>query len=270
VVLDQMREEQATKRNSRKPLVIAAVGVVFVLAAVGVAIFAASSNGPTTRTPVASGGSHIRYVVTEYSAPAECGPWATSSADPTAMDFARDHGGISGCGLTGDTWIIATAGTSNPAAAATNEPPPIGATWSNAPEIAVYNCEDPTAAAASAAGTSASNGGASSSASGPVADASSPCMDPSQPHPYGSWRHYAAPAQGFIKLLAVPEPGVIMVDIAGNQLIFNAHTGTWESPPGQALQACMKSWGGGGGDATSSTSVQLGFLSSNPQCITAQ
>jgi len=183
------------------------------------------------------------------AAPFTCGAWGSSqsSTDPTVTQFLSSYGGIAKCGLTGDSWVIATAGKpANAAQLAQSEaspdvPMPPGTTWSQDPGLAVYRC--------------------------PRGNLS--CLSPSASHVFANWKYASAPVAGSITLLGNPYPGVIVVDISGYQEIFDTNTLSWTTVPSASFGACATSWGSMGGSSSSPTAKQEQFLSANPQCLGA-
>ncbi len=178
----------------------------------------------------------------ESSGVLTCGSWGQpGSTDATASAFA-EYGGIAECGFTGGTWVIFTRGVSSPASPSSNVPPPASARWSTPPSVASYRCQP----------------------------SDTTCLDPSATHPFAGWSVASAPVSGFLHLIGNPYPGMLIVDINGNQLWLNVHTLTWRVAPNSSeVDTCSKLWAQAGGASTSPASLQMQFLASNPACVTA-
>lgn len=160
-------------------------------------------------------------------------------ADPTASEFDQKYGGIANCGLTGNTWVIFTAGIASEAPPNSQTPPPVGATYSQNPGVAVYSCSP----------------------------SDSTCFDPATSHPFNSWTYVASSTPGFLRLIGNPYPGTIIVDVNGLQEVFNTTTMTFTTQPTSVMGQCARAWGSTGGTAASSTEAQLTFFSQNPECV---
>lgn len=234
-------------------LLVAGVGGFAVTnAAVGVSH--ATSNQQRLRPHKAAHNSALAPISPTISTTGAtaCGSWgddlsptnSTSNgsppaADPTVSEFDGTYGGIAGCGLTGNTWVIFTAGIASEAPTNSQTPPPAGATYSQNPGIAVYSCSPSDSA----------------------------CFDPATSHPFSSWSYVASPTPGFLHLIGNPYPGTIIVDVEGLQEIFNTTTMAFTTQPTSVMGQCARAWGSSGGTAASSTEAQLTFFSQNPECV---
>ncbi|MCL5047969.1 MAG: hypothetical protein M1374_04175 [Firmicutes bacterium] len=202
-------------------------------------------NSPSVTGPVAR--AHLVEAVIS-NAPSTCGSWATSPTDPTDAAITDRYGTILSCQLLGYTWVMITAGITNPAPAIPDTPAPPGAAWTQNGVFGTYTC----------------------------APADNVCLSSASDHLEAGWT-FTPYAQGWLKVMAIPSPTVLLFE-AGNkgEFLFNTITNSivpWSSSSATALEQCWKSWDAGLSaqnivPSNATPEVDQAFEHAHPQCAT--
>lgn len=229
-------------RNTWLSLVL----VLVLVASLTVVIFVSIGGQPSTKSNRSTHPTNVVLVDNVLSnTPSDCGAWATSATDPTASEFARNHGTIAMCQLIGYTWILVTRGISNPAPEAVNDPSPPNASWIQSGVVATYNCDS--------------------------SDAN--CLDGSSAHPFSNWKFRAYPTNGYLMTIGFIDPTELQFQIDGSQQYFNTQTGNFTSAaPSTILSECWSSWDSmmasqNVGTDSATPAMEQAFEEANPQCM---